>query len=58
MCRKSHKEILSVEEFASKKQERSTQKVELKLLPSYLRYEFLDLDHKYPIIVSAKLDGP
>ena len=47
-----------MEEFASKKQERSTQKVELKLLPSYLRYEFLDLDHKYPIIVSAKLDGP
>ena len=32
--------------------------VVLKPLPSHLRYEFLDLDHKFPVIVSSKLDDP
>lgn len=31
---------------------------ELKPLPSHLRYEFLDLDHKFPVVVSSRLDGP
>ena len=55
--RKSPKEVLSVEELLSKEEEKSVLKVELKPLPSHLRYEFLDPDHKFPIIVSSKLDG-
>jgi len=47
-----------VEEIHSKDEEKSELKVELKPLPSHLRYEFLDPDHKFPIIVSSKLDGP
>jgi len=52
------REILSVEEPASKEQEKRPSKVELKPLPSHLRYEFLDSAHQFPVIVSAKLDGP
>jgi len=51
-------EVLNVEELTSKEKEKSPPKVELKPLPSHLRYEFLDCDHKFSIIVSAKLEGP
>jgi len=47
-----------VEEPPSKEEEKSTLKVELKPLPSHRRYEFLDLDYKFFVIVSSKLDGP
>ena len=57
MARQSPKEILSVEELASKKKEKCPSKVELKPLPSHLRYEFLDSAHKFPVIVNTKLDG-
>ena len=30
----------------------------MKPLPPHLRYEFLDPDHQFPVIVNAKLDGP
>ena len=30
----------------------------MKPLPSHLRYEFLDPDDKFRVIVSSKLDGP
>jgi len=52
------KEILSVEELASKEQRKCPSKVELKPLPSHLKYKFLDSAHEFPIIVNAKLDGP
>jgi len=58
MRRQSPQEVLSVEEHASKEKEKSVPKVELKPLPSHLRYEFLDPKHKYPIIVNAKLNSP
>ena len=32
--------------------------VELKPLPSHLKYEFLDSSHQFPIIVNPNLDGP
>ena len=32
--------------------------MELKPLPSHLRYEFLGPNHTFPIVVSAKLEGP
>ena len=47
-----------MEQHNSKEEEKSSQKVELKPLPPHLRYEFLDPDHQFPVIVSAKLDGP
>jgi len=47
-----------VKELHSKDEEKSEPKVELKPLPSHLKYEFLDPDHKFPVIVSSKLDGP
>ena len=46
-----------MEELASKEQEKGTPNVELKPLSSYLRYEFLDPDHKFPIIVCSKMDN-
>ena len=54
----SPREVLSTEELASKEKEKSPPKIELKPPPSHLRYEFLDSDHKFPIIVSVKLDDP
>ena len=42
----------------SKEEEKSSPKVELKPLPPHLRYEFLDPDHQFAVIVSAKLDDP
>jgi len=51
-------EVLSVEELPFKEEEKSTPKVDLKPLSSHLRYEFLDPDNKFPVIVSSKLDGP
>jgi len=51
-------EVFCMEELHSKDDEKSEPKVELKPLPSHLRYEFLDPDHKFPVIVSSKLDGP
>ena len=56
--RQSCEEIHSVEEPTSKKEEERPLKVELKLLPSHLRYEFLDSSHQFPVIVNANLDGP
>jgi len=56
--RKFPKEVISVEELSSKEEEKSASKVELKPLPSHLRHKFLDPNHKFPIIVSSKLDGP
>jgi len=47
-----------MEQLLYKEEEKSAPKVDLKPLPSHLRYEFLDLDHKFPVIVSSKLDGP
>jgi len=47
-----------LEELPSKEEEKCALKVELKPLPSFLRYELLDPDHKFPVIVSSKLDGP
>ena len=58
MPRQSCKEILSVEESTPKKEEECPPKVELKPLPSHLRYEFLDSAHQFPVIVNAKLSGP
>ena len=58
MPRQSHREILIVEELTSKKEEECPPKVELKPLPSHLRYEFLDFSHQFSIIVNDKLDGP
>ena len=49
---------LTAEEHASKEKERSATKVELKPLPLYLRYEFPDPDHKFPLIVNTKLNKP
>ena len=56
--KQSPKEVLHVEEQASDEKEMSTLKVELEPLPSHLRYEFLGSNHQFPVIVSAKLDGP
>jgi len=47
-----------VEESTPKKEEECPPKVELKPLPSHLRYEFLDSAHQFPVIVNAKLSGP
>ena len=58
MPRQSRREILGVEELTSKKEEECPPKVELKPLPSHLKYEFLDSSHQFPVIVNAKLDGP
>jgi len=55
--RHSPGEVLNIEELASKEKEKSPPKVELKPLPSYLRHEFLDPDHKFSVIISAKLGG-
>jgi len=55
--RQSPKEVLSVEEPASKEQKKCPSKVELKHLPFHLRYEFFDSTHQFPVIVNAKLDG-
>jgi len=52
------KEVLSVEELTSKEQKKCPLMVELKPLPPHRKYEFLDSTHRFPIIVSAKLDGP
>ena len=57
MLRQSRREILSVEEPTSKKEDTCPPKVELKPLPSHLRYEFLNSAHQFPIIVSTKLDA-
>ena len=46
-----------MEKLTSKQQEKSMPTVELKSLPSHLRYEFLNSDHKFPFIISSKLDG-
>jgi len=46
--RQSPMEILNVEELYSKEEEKSVPKVELKLLPSHLKYEFL-------LIISSSL---
>jgi len=56
--RQSPWEVLSVEQRSSKEEEKSSPKVELKPLPPLLRYEFLDPDHQFLVIASAKLDGP
>jgi len=56
--KQSPMEVLSVEQRDSKEQEKSSPKVELKPLPPHLRYEFLDPDHQFPVIVSAKLYDP
>ena len=46
-----------MDKLSSKDGEKRAAKVELKPLPSYLRYEFFDLDHNFADIVSSKLDG-
>jgi len=56
--RQCPKEVLSVEELPSKEEEKSTLTIELNPLPFHLRYEFLDLNYKFLVIVSSKLDGP
>jgi len=56
--RQSNREILSVEEPTCKNEGECLPKVELKPLPSHLRYEFLNSTHQFPVIVNAKLDGP
>ena len=45
-------------EPTSKEQEKCPLKVELKTLPSHLRYEFLESARRLPVIVSVKLGGP
>jgi len=45
-----------VEVQASKEKEKSAPKVELKPLPPHLTYTLLDPNHKFLIIISAKLD--
>ena len=39
-------------------EEKGTPQTELKPLPSHLRYEFLDPNHKCPVIVSSTLNDP
>ena len=56
--RQSHRDILGVEEPTPNKEEECPPKVELKPLPSHLRYAFLDSSHRFPVIVNANLDGP
>ena len=58
MPRQSCRGVLSVEEPTSKKEEECPLTVELKPLPSHLRYEFFDPSHQFSVIVSAKLNGP
>jgi len=58
MHRQSSKEILSVQEPTSKKQEKCQLKIKFKPLPSHLMYEFLNSAYGFSIIASAKLDGP
>jgi len=51
-----HKEVLSVEVQTSKDGKKIAPEVELKPLPSHLIYEFLSLNHAFPIIVNTKLN--
>jgi len=46
-----------VEVQATEEKEKSALKVELKAVPPHLRYEFLDPDHQFAVIVNAKLSG-
>jgi len=48
--------ILKIEEEPSSDEEH-TPKVELKPLPSSLRYEFLESNSKYPMIANASLNA-
>ena len=57
MHTQSPKEVFHVEEPSSKENEKSAPKVGLKPVPSHPTYKLLNPDHKYPAIVSAKLDG-
>jgi len=47
-----------VEAQTSQQKEKSAPKVELKPLLPYFRYEFLDPEHQFLVIVSATLAGP
>jgi len=58
MPRQSRRGVLCMEEPTSKKEEECLLTVELKPLPSHLRYEFFDPSHQFSVIVSAKLNGP
>jgi len=49
--------ILNVMVGPSKEDKKCTPKVELKSLPSHLRYEFLCSNDNFSIIVNASLDG-
>ena len=51
------REILNMEAWPSKEDRKGTLEVELKRLPSHLRYEFLGLNDTFPLIISASLDG-
>ena len=43
---------------SSNEDKKGATELELKPLPSHLRYEFLGPNHTFPIIVSVKLNGP
>lgn len=55
--RQQAREVLNVEVLPSNEDKKSAPEVELKPLPSHLKYEFLGLNHKFPVIISAKLSG-
>jgi len=47
-----------VEVRLSNEDKKDALEVDLKSLPSHLKYEFLDPNHSCPVIISAKLNGP
>jgi len=56
--RQWHTKVLSVDVWSSKEDESGALEVQLKSLPSHLRYEFFGSDHTFPAIVNTKLDEP
>ena len=51
------REILNLEMRPSKEDKKCSLKVELKPLPSHLRYEYLGPNESFMVIVNASLDG-
>ena len=51
------REIINLEVRPSKDDKKCSPKVELKLLPSHVRYEFVVPNETFLVIVNASLDG-
>jgi len=51
------REILNLEVRPSKDDNKCSPEVELKQLPSHLRYEFLGANETFPVIINANLDS-